>query len=678
MAEWWEAAPIAAPDNGAWWKDAPIYKPKKPGVVEDVARTLPAATVRSAAGAAGTPAGVMDMVDTAWQWAVSKGLQATGVWTPEQAEAARKPIPGLEDGHFRGIFPRAKVFTEATEKAVGEPLYKPQTTTGEYVGTAVEMAPAALFPGTAAQRVAQVAVPAVASETAGQAARRIAPSAETGARVIGALGGGLGAAAAQTPRTARALIREAAPNLDDATVTAARQLIDDAGQRGVHLTWPEAIQQVTGGGTRLGDIQRVVEQSRGGGDVLRPFMAERPAQVQGAGNAAIAQFADVPLEPGQTAIRAQQAAAGTIDETQAAINAATRPAYQAAEGTRLGPQVHAALLDDPIYAQTLQEIRRTPALNGTIAHLPDDAVGVVDMVQRRMREAAENARVPGQASTSNTAALNYENARAPAIAAAETATGGPTGPYAVAREAQAHLRENVLEPMQRGPTGAIAAKEGVLEQARALLPNQPAAGVDAAVSQTVRQIVRRDPDAAQNLVRTYAQSIFDEAIQSNIAGPNQFGGAKFAAVIAGNPQQARNLEAAVRALPNGHARWDGFRRFLDIVEATGQRQPAGSQTAFNQAIQERLKSGGVTGELANVVATGGIKAPARLTKWYEELRLGRNTDQLARIFTDPGSEALLRQLAREPVGTARAQGIALRLTYLAEQARQKPEANPVR
>jgi hypothetical protein len=658
MAAPWEDFATA---DGPWLD----FQKPKPGVAEDIARTVPAAAVRSAANVVGAPAGIMDLVDTVWQQAVSRGLQAVGALTPEQAAKARQPIPGLEDGNFRGVFPRASLLTKATEKAVGEPLYKPQTTTGEYVNTAIEMAPAALLPGTVAQRVGQVAVPALTSETAGQVARRVAPAAEPAARLVGAVGGSVGASIAQQPRTAQAIIRESAPNLDEAAINQARALMDDAAVQGVALTWPEAIQQVTGGATRLTDIQRVVENSRGGGEVMRQFMAERPAQVAQAGNRAIGGLADNPMQPVPTGLAVRRAAETEVDDAQRAVNDATRPLYQAAERQSVGPQVAQALAADPIYAATLHEIRNNPALNATIANLPDDAVGVVDLVSRRMREAGDAARMPGQANTSNLAAANYETARRAPVEAAEQATGGQYGDYAQARATQETLRREFLEPLTEGPLGGLASSNDVMAQARALLPNQPAAGLDAAVSQTVRRVARQNPDAAQNLVRTYAQTVFDEAIQNNATGPNAFGGAKFAAVIAGNPQQARNLEAAVRALPNGNQRWDGFQRFLEVAEATGQRQQTGSATAFNEAIKDQLKRGTITGEVATATTGAGLNIPSRIARWYEELRMGRNTEQLARIFTDPAAEGTLRELARAAPGTPRAQALALRLTYIA-------------
>lgn len=642
-----------APKGGGLFDDIPAAKP---GVVEDVAKSAGIGAVQGAMGMAGAPIEVLHQAARFGANLGNAARQKLGFAPNDPAAMAEldKPVPG------------SATFNQAAAEGVTGPFYKPQTVAGEYARTAGEFAPGAVVgPGGAIARAAQVAVPALVSETAGQVTRKIAPGMEPYARAGGAIVGGVGTAMTQAPRTAAAVAGRAMGGADDATITAAQGLMAQAEQQGVRLTWPEAIQQVTGGGTRLGDLQRVVENSTGGAPVMRPFMAERPAQVQQAGNAAIGGLADVPMDPFRTGPAVQRGAVREIADAQQAVNTATRPLYAAAERQSVGPQVAQGLASDPIYAATLQQVRSHPELNATIANLPDDSVAVVDLVQRQMRERAANARAPGEASLGNLAAGNIEGARTAPITAAERATGGSYGDYAQARAAQQTLRENFLEPLTEGPLGKLGATNDVMAQARALLPNQPAAGMDAAVSQTVRRIVRQNPDAAQNLVRTYAQTVFDEAIQANASGANQFGGAKFAAVIAGNPQQARNLEAAVRALPNGHVRWDGFQRFLEVAEATGQRQQTGSATAFNQTIQDELKRGGMVGEAANAIGTGGLKVPGRLRQWYEELRMGRNTEQLARIFTDPRSEPLLRELARQPAGSGRAQALALRLTYLA-------------
>jgi hypothetical protein len=64
-------------------------------------------------------------------------------------------------------------------------------------------------------------------------------------------------------------------------VTRAGQLIEHAQQRGVALTWPEALSRVTGQPV-LTDTQRILEshgQTRG---QMNEFFADRPAQIENA------------------------------------------------------------------------------------------------------------------------------------------------------------------------------------------------------------------------------------------------------------------------------------------------------------------------------------------------------------------------------------------------------------
>jgi hypothetical protein len=65
--------------------------------------------------------------------------------------------------------------------------HEPQSVAGEYARTVGQFAPAALGPGSAARRVANVAVPALMSETAGQATKGtdLEPYARTAAAIVG-------------------------------------------------------------------------------------------------------------------------------------------------------------------------------------------------------------------------------------------------------------------------------------------------------------------------------------------------------------------------------------------------------------------------------------------------------------------------------------------------------------
>jgi hypothetical protein len=228
----------------------------------------------------------------------------------------------------------------------------------------------------------------------------------------------------------------------------------------------------------------------------------------------------------------------------------------------------------------------------------------------------------------------------------------------------------------QGPLGKIADKSTETRQAiSALFPTNPLPGSAGEISDAVSALAKKNPMAARQLVRAHVESVFNESTQALQGGANQFGGAGFVATLKGNPQQAENLSAAVRGVAGPDAA-KGFDTFLDVVSATGQRQRIGSQTAFNQEMQDVLRRGGAIGEAANAVATAGVKLPARIKDAYEQWRLGKNTEQIARLITDPNALPLFRRLAQEAPGSSRAQAMAARLTSMATQASQAAD-NPV-
>jgi hypothetical protein len=547
--------------------------------------------------------------------------------------------------------------------------HKPETTSGRYVESGAEFVPAAIMGGGPLVRnaLALGVAPGLASEAAGQATEGTAyePYARAGAAVLGGATGHW----ATAPNAAGAAVSRASRGANQAQVDAAEQLFQYAQSIGLPITRAEAVQHVTGGATNLGNLQRVVE----GSGELRPFMAARPGQVDDAARTAFGGVGPVSADPHGIGPTVGAAAQGTVQDVTQAINRATRPLYQAAERQGVGVPVHQALMGDPLYAQTLQEVRNNPALNRTIAHLPDDNVGVIDLVQRRLREQADNAVIPGQASTSNLAAANYGDARTAPMAAADTATGsrpGVQGAYEAARAEQARLREQYLTPLMNGPVGKLAQNDIPTQKAISVLfPANPLPNSEQAIGQAVQAVAHRNPRAAAELVRAHVEQTFNDAVSRLQSGANEFGGAGFAAALRGNPQQAANLEAAITALRGGQA-YQGFDRFLTILEAQGSRQRIGSQTAFNQEVQAGLKQGGTVAEALTAVATGGLKIPSKVAQRVEQWRMGGNVAEIADILTNPAAAQLFRQLATAPTNSAKAGAIITRLTYLAERGRE--------
>jgi len=110
----------------------------------------------------------------------------------------------------------------AIEGATG-PLYKPQTTAGEYAQTVGEFVPGGLGPGGIGRKAVNVLAPAIGSETAGQMTR--GSDYEGAARIVGGLGG------AMVPQMARRAVTPF-PQLDPEHA----RLVSVLDQEGVRLT----------------------------------------------------------------------------------------------------------------------------------------------------------------------------------------------------------------------------------------------------------------------------------------------------------------------------------------------------------------------------------------------------------------------------------------------------------
>ena len=230
--------------------------------------------------------------------------------------------------------------------------------------------------------------------------------------------------------------------------------------------------------------------------------------------------------------------------------------------------------------------------------------------------------------------------------------------------------KDALESVMTGPIGKLAKRDATTRDAiNALFPQNPLANSANEISQTIGALAKKSPRVASDLVRVHMESVFNQASRELISGANSAGGAKFRAALVGNPQQAANLEAAVRALPHGDQVWPGIQRFLDVLEATGTRQNVGSRTAYNAIFSENLSKSGMIGEGSKALANP-LQGAKFLADKFENWKLGKNLDELARVFTDPKAANLFRAISKRPVGNRAAQQIAVRIGLLTNAAYQ--------
>jgi hypothetical protein len=617
------------------------------------------------AGAARGVAGIVGLPDTL------SNLGAMGIDKATEFFAKQLGIPyerpTVKGSPLKGVLPTAAgVQKNIEQNYYGAPLYEPQNRGERYARTMGEFGVGALAGpgGPLGNAVRYGVLPGAASEAAGEATA--GTGYEGAARFGAALAtGGIAGAVSRPGTAAQAIRNQLPPGVTPQMVTQAETLMADAAQRGITLSWPEALSQVAGRPV-LSDMARHLEAAGPTQGRMAEFYGPRPQQVETAARNQFDNIAPVNNNPSTIGHAAGEAMEGAVHDARGAINTAARPHYAAAEGVLLNPQEMAQVRALPGYTDAARAVRNDPQLNRYVSHLPENSVGFLNEVKKQLDYQGRNAAAPmgPQGIPNQQRVAGFTSDAAAARQTGINATGGPSGPYGTALAIEEHGRQ-ALDRILQGPIGKIANKDTTTRNAiEALFPANPLANSAQEVSQAVTVLAGRSPRIAGDLVRAHVETTFNEAAQALQSGANQAGGAKFAAVLAGNPQQRANLQAAVEALPNGADRWAGFNRLLDVLEATGTRQNIGSKTAYNAEFLKEASSSGLVGEAVKGAANPWSRFSQGLIEKFERYRLGNNLNELADILTNPAAVGQLRAIARMPANSPQAAAIAWRITNL--------------
>lgn len=121
---------------------------------------------------------------------------------------------------------------------------------------------------------------------------------------------------------------------------------------------------------------------------------------------------------------------------------------------------------------------------------------------------------------------------------------------------------------------------------------------------------------------------------------------------------------------------------LTAMEATGYRPQKGSETAFNSAIQARLREGtGTIGQAISDVVSGAaagatVSGPKGAVagglvglqkggkEVLQERRVRRDSEAIARTLTDPKAISMLRSLSRQEPGSRSATLLTTKLLQI--------------
>jgi len=443
-------------------------------------------------------------------------------------------------------------------------------------------------------------------------------------------------ALAQTPtamrHTAASVAHQATRNLTQDQLNAAHNLVQESYKLGSPITGAEAISKVAGT-SPLAAVQRVVESLPDSAETMSTFMAKRPqANEQMIANA-LRQVS--PVTPTSATPKNLQNAAGQlIGGAEKSLTENVNPYYKEAE--KLGVYPTPSVFANPRIEEAVDAVTKT-AKYGVKGGNPNNFDTLIaakkylnDEYQTQMKSSTGLQKGAGAITTEAENLLsNYLKEQSPAYAKGALN-------YETAQNTQ-------LQPLREGPVGQIA--EGG-KASQILMPTKPESLYPADIKRTVELLRRENPTAAQEWVRQNLETNFNEAGQNLQNGPNQFGGAKFAAMLRGNNQQSKNLEALVTESAGKDA-YKGLDRVLTNLEAQGTRQGAGSQTSFNNQFQKELSEGGP------IAAAKLVFKPSEVATKYEEWQLNKNSNQLANMLTNPDSIKQLQDLARTKPNSAK-------------------------
>lgn len=477
----------------------------------------------------------------------------------------------------------------------------------------------------------------------------------------GLLGGGLTGGAVNLAKSSIAqaagrpsqgvvnLINEATLGVDPAKMAQARALQEASKTMGTPLTGSEAIAQATGGNNQLQTIQRVIEQSPKGSPIMERMMNQRVAGNDQAMQGVLNKIGQRAEDTGALGANVQHAAGGILKDAKGQVKEISKPLYEPFKGEKynLPKQQYALIAEDEMIQDIVSKMRESKLFGPKFRNLPDNNLGVLDFVKKRIDGLIANEKDPfvKELLTEKKHLI--------------TSVADQAFPeYAMARQAHGQAMQNIVRPLENQPTGSLANTGDFNKQAAILLDPKASNMTPSVAKSTIENIVKQNPEAAQTMIRQSLENHFNEATQKVRWGDNQWGSSNFATNILGNKQQAENLKSLFAGLPEGSATFNDFRRLMDVFEAQGKRLLPGSSTPSVSRAIDNMGQGGLVNaalEFSTVQPLGFLK------NWMVKLKAGKNARELANLLTNPRSVEIIQQLRKMPTTSPAAAALVFML-----------------
>lgn len=591
----------------------------KGGTVAKIAEPI----VEGTSALLGLPGEAQRAMSTAGEFTTRQIFRALGMEPPAGlAEAARPEVQLPTARDVRSVIERTGIETELTE-----------TLPGRVAQTALRNVAMAPIP--------QALVPSLLS-AAGEEAAAIpfaGTELEPYARVAGAVAAPAGASMVTGRSSPQVIAREEMAEVTSPELSAARTLQRESAQAGAPVTAIEAVQRATGearglpagGVTRLPELQRMIEASRGGGAVMRPFLAERETL----GAQTLRGLASDQARP-TLGIDIQEAAQAAQAQAARDVSARVGPEFRRIESMQIPKQDFDAIVNDNALVKSVYKaVKSKPEWIQKTKNMTENSVGFVEVMRQELGDRLADAYRAGQINKAGVLRQAYDDLKL----VADDAVGGD---YQAALTATREARQQIQRPMEATPVARIAETSQTPQQFASvfaknatelnLTPNK--------VKTTVQAFAKQDPLLAREFVSQYLRSEMDKIPAASQRELRR--GARFADTVFANETQRQNLLAAYEEVYGASAK-TGLDRFLRGLKTQAERLPVGSPTAEKGAMQER--------GVSRVKET--ISRPfTAIADVADFVVSGRDMEKFARAITSPEGVDELARLAASPLSPA--------------------------
>jgi hypothetical protein len=385
--------------------------------------------------------------------------------------------------------------------------------------------------------------------------------------------------------------------------------------------------------------QRTIGRTEEGADILGDFFKNRnTVQIPQAKDRVLSSISPVD----QTDVAASTVKEASEDIGNAAVkarSAAVKPKYDALMVPSNTVDIK-PLEVDSVFTMALNNVRKDP-IYGSLSKAPNNSLPVLDAVKKELDDMIEVAKRAGQGNRARVLTESKEKLLA------QTDAAFPE--YASVRAEFAGMSPEVTE-ITKGTIGQVAKSKGGVNDLGTLFDFNRTGPKEIAKARSQFEKSGKIDEWNAGL-RAFIQNKWSAAGKETAAGPRANLAGAYRSSIFGDERARQAMKSAMSP-----EQYEGFSRFMDVLEAAARALPEGSPTATDMAgmAAMRGKAGGAVKAVTNFDIT---KPLGQIGDWLENKAYGKQAEQIAQIITSPDGMAKLKELRKLTPGSMKARAL---------------------